>query len=57
MNNMNYSCRKVLTRSAQEASIHVIEKIKTFIEEDTRNIVQRIMTLQSPSKQAPWDLT
>ena len=50
MNNMNYSCRKVLTRSAQEAYIHVIEKIKTFIEEDTRNIVQKTMTPEFPSK-------
>ena len=31
--------------------------MKTFIEEDTRNIVHRTMTPQSPSKQAPWDLT
>ena len=32
-------------------------KIETFIEEDTRNIVHRTMTPQSPSKEATWDLT
>ena len=33
------------------------EKIETFIEEDTRNIVHRTMMPQSPSKWAPWALT
>ena len=31
---------------------HLLKKIH-----DTRNIVHRTMTPQSPSKQAPWDLT
>ena len=31
--------------------------METFIEEDTRDIVYRTMTPQSPSKQASWDLT
>ena len=30
---------------------------ETFIEEDTRNIAHRTMMLQSPSTEAPWDLT
>ena len=34
-----------------------MEKIERFIEEDTRNIVHGTMMPQSPSKQAPWDLT
>ena len=37
-------------RLVQKVSSHVLWKI------GTRNIVQRTMTLQSPSKQAPWDL-
>ena len=37
-------------------SSHVIWEIETFIE-DTRNTVHRTMTPQSPSKEAPWDLT
>ena len=37
-------------------SRHVIWKIETFIE-DTRNIIYRTTIPQSPSKQAPWDLT
>ena len=41
----------------QKVSIHVIWKIETFIEEDTRNIVHKTVTPQSPSKEAPWDLT
>ena len=44
------------TRSVQKVSIHVLWKIETFIEEDTRNIVLRTMTPQSPSKWAPWNL-
>ena len=32
-------------------------KNRDFIEEDTGNIVHRTMMPQSPSKQAPWDLT
>ena len=38
------------TRSFQKVSSHVIRKIETFIEEDTRNIVQRTVMLQAPSK-------
>ena len=38
-------------------SSHVLWKIETFIEEDTRNIVHRSMMPPSPSKEAPWDLT
>ena len=44
------------TRSVQKVSIHVLWKIETVIEEDTRNIVLRTMTPQSPSKWAPWNL-
>ena len=32
-------------------------KLEMFTEEDTRNIVHRTMMSQTPSKQAPWDLT
>ena len=35
-----------------EQQKHLLKKIQ-----DTRNIVHRTMTPQSPSKQAPWDLT
>ena len=38
--------------SVQKVSSHVIWKIDTFFEEDTRNIIPRTVTLQSPSKQA-----
>ena len=38
------------TRSVQKVYSHVLWKIESFIEEDTRNIVHRKMTPQSPSK-------
>ena len=38
------------TRSAQKVSSHLIRKIVAFMEEDSRNIVHRTMTPQSPSK-------
>ena len=44
-------------RFLQKVSSHVVSKIETFIEEDTRNIVPRTMMPQSPSKLAPWGLT
>ena len=44
-------------RFVQKVSSHVIQKIETFTEEDTRNIVHRTMMPQFPSKQAPQDLT
>ena len=44
-------------KSVQKVSCHVIWKMGTFTEEDTRNIVHRTMMPQSPSKLAPWDLT
>ena len=37
------------TRSVQKGSSHVLWKMETFIEEDTRNIVHRTMTPQFPS--------
>ena len=46
-----------IIRSVQKVSSHVIWKIEIFIDGDTRNIVHRTMMPQSPSKQAPWDLT
>ena len=49
--------RLIHTRSVQKASSHVIGNVETFIEEDTRNIVHKTVTPQSPSKWAPWDLT
>ena len=36
-------------RSVQKVSRHKIWKIETFIEENTRNVVHRTMTPQSPS--------
>ena len=42
--------------SVQKVSSHVIWKMETFIEENTRHIVHRKMKPQSPSK-VPWDLT
>ena len=33
------------------------EKERHLLIQDTRNIVHRTMTPQSPSKEAPWDLT
>ena len=45
------------TNSVLKISSHVIWKVETFIEEDTRNLVHRTMTAQSPSKSAPWDFT
>ena len=47
------------TRSVLKVSSHIIWKIETFIEEDTRykKHAHRTMTPQSPSQQAPWDLT
>ena len=36
--------------SVQKVFRHVIEKIETFIEEDTRNVAHRTMISQSPSK-------
>ena len=44
-------------RSVQKVSSHVIRKMEAFIEEATRNIVHVTVTPQSPSGQAPWDLT
>ena len=44
-------------RPVQKICSHVIGKIETFIEEDTRNTVYGMMMPQSPSKEAPWDLT
>ena len=44
------------TRSVQKVSSHVMWKIETFIEEDTRNIVHRTMMPQFPLKQALWNL-
>ena len=48
-----------MKKSVQEVSIHVIWKIETFTEEDTRykKHVHRTMMLQFPLKEAPWDLT
>ena len=45
------------TRPVPKVPSHIKWKREAFIEEDTRNIVHRTMTPQSPSKQAPWDLT
>ena len=44
-------------RAVQKVSSHVLWKIDTIVEEDTRNIVHRTTMPQPPSKQAPWDLT
>ena len=46
---------KVCAEGVQPCKVknrHLLKKTQ-----DTRNIVQRTMTPQSPSKQAPWDLT
>ena len=43
-------------RSVQKVSSHMLWK-ETITEEDTRNIVHRTMTPQSPSERAPWHLT
>ena len=45
------------TRSVQKISRHVMWKIETFIEEDTRNIIHRKMTPQYTPKYECWDLT
>ena len=44
-------------RPVQKVSSHLIWKIETFIEEDTRNTVHRIMLPRCSLKKAPWDLT
>ena len=43
--------------SVQKVSSHVVWKIETFIEENTRNIAHRTVTPQPLSQQAPWGLT
>ena len=50
----------IYTRSVQKVSSHVIwKKYRHLLKklQDTRNIIHGTMTSQSPSKEAPWDLT
>ena len=52
-----YSCKTFLWHVYTECIQPCNMKKETFIEEDTRNIVYRTMTPQSPSKYKTWDLT